>query len=163
MHEFTTDILRIRIRDDAVGQLLRSSTDFAEAFRANPDVSRRRFYLDCLRRTLAEALARAGSLLLDIEDRELDTTLHPASNVAIEKEIIIFDTAPGGAGYSQQLAERIRDVFVLAQGILENCPGSCGDSCYRCLRSYQNQPFHKRLNRKFASEGLRAFNAANWA
>lgn len=161
MHEFTTDIVRIKILDNEIGRHLVSSSAFVEVVQSNPDPARRAYYNDCLRRTLAEALVAAASVLLDIEQSELGVTLQPTANSAIGKELILFDTAPGGAGYSRQLAERIGEVFRTAEQILSVC--NCGDSCYSCLRSYHNQIFHKRLNRNFVIEGLRSFNAQNWA
>jgi hypothetical protein len=160
MHEFTTDIVRIRILANEVGNLLVSSPEFARVLNTCDDPTRRYFYFDCLRRTFAEALVCAGSLLLDIDQSELDVAFHPGSGLAIGKEIILFDTAPGGAGYARQLAESITEVFRTAQALLQGC--SCGDSCYGCLRNYFNQNFHKRLNRHFLLDGLGEFNARNW-
>jgi hypothetical protein len=162
MHEFTTDIVRIRILANEVGNLLVSSPVFVSSvLNACDDPARHYFYFDCLRRTLAEALACAGSLLLDIDRSELDIAFHPGSGLAIGKEIILFDTAPGGAGYARQLAESITDVFRTAQAILQDC--ACGDSCYGCLRNYFNQNFHKRFNRHFLLDGIGRFNERNWA
>jgi hypothetical protein len=127
MHEFTTDILRIRIMANEVEYLLPNNPAFLRALEACVDPVRRYFYFDCLRRTLAEALVCAGSLILDIDQSELDVAFHPGRSLAIGKEIILFDTAPGGAGYARQVADSIRDVFEAAQAIIENC--SCGDSC----------------------------------
>ncbi len=58
MHEFTTDIIRLRVLDNEVGRRLLLSTAFVEVIQINPDAARRSYYYDCLRRTLAEALCR---------------------------------------------------------------------------------------------------------
>jgi ATP-dependent helicase YprA (DUF1998 family) len=121
---------------------------------------RQAFYLDCLRRTFAEALVMAGSVMLDVAASEIGVTFHAERGQALGKEVILFDTAPGGAGYSQQMAEQMRDLLDQAAAILEEC--SCGDSCYRCLRTYYNQPHHRRLDRTLLAEGLRAYTTANW-
>lgn len=160
MHEFTTDIARVRVLDNEVGSLLCSSPAFRTALEADADPNRRAFHLDCLRRTLGEALSLATSLMLDIDPSEIGVTFHPGGGTSIEREIILFDTAPGGAGYSQQVLARCREVFERATEIVSGC--GCGDSCYSCLRTYHNQVFHTRLNRLWLADGLRALVAANW-
>jgi DEAD/DEAH box helicase/Domain of unknown function (DUF1998)/Helicase conserved C-terminal domain len=160
MHEFTTDIIRLRVLNNDAGQLLATSTAFVETLKSNPDRTRQRFYWDCLRRTLGEALVMGASRLLDIDTSELGITFHPA-DVLGNRELILFDTAPGGAGYVRQIAEQIERVFRRAEEILCSC--RCGDSCYSCLRTYHNQSFHKRLNRQFVLEGLKQFNQRNWS
>jgi hypothetical protein len=42
------------------------------------------------------------------------------------------------------------------------CPNDCEDSCYSCLRSFDNQVFHSRLNRHYVLEGLMRFIQENW-
>jgi hypothetical protein len=44
--------------------------------------------------------------------------------------------------------------------VLSEC--TCGDSCYRCLRSYRNQRIHSRLDRHLVAEGLHTFVELNW-
>jgi hypothetical protein len=159
MHAFTTDIVRIRIGDHGPGKMLRSSERFEREATAHPE--REPFLVDCLRRTFAEALVAAGSLLLDIEPFEIGVTFHAHPAQALGKELIFFDTAPGGAGYAQQLAQEIRRVFETASTVLSGC--TCGDSCYACLRTYHNQLHHHRLDRRLLEDGLRRFNEENWA
>jgi hypothetical protein len=161
MHEFTTDIIRIRLLTNATGQLLASSPTFIETLRDNPDHTRRRFYWDCFRRSLGEALVAAAARRLDIDTSELGISFHSAPDVVGGKELILFDTAPGGAGYVRQLAAHIEEIFGEAEQVLNSC--DCGDSCYGCLRTYHNQMFHRRLNRRFVREGIAKFNVQNWA
>jgi ATP-dependent helicase YprA (DUF1998 family) len=159
MHEFTTDIIRIRVLNNSAGQLLATSSTFVETLRDNPERTRQRFYWDCLRRTLGEALVMGASRVLDIDTSELGITFHPAEGVG-GRELILFDTAPGGAGYVRPVVEQIERVFKRAEEVIAAC--RCGDSCYACLRTYHNQSFHKRLNRQFVLEGLQSFNSHNW-
>ena len=161
MHEFTTDIVRIQIRGNDVGQQLASAPDFQTTLAANPDATRRRYYWDCFRRSLGEALVVAAGQVLDIEASELGVTFHPSADVVGGRELVVYDTAPGGAGYARRVVDNVRDVFCRAEHILASC--SCGDSCYGCLRTYNNQMFHRRLNRHYVREGLAVFNRKNWA
>ena len=160
MHEFTTDIIRVRLLANATGQLLVSSPTFIETLRDNPENTRQRFYWDCFRRSLGDALVAAAARRLDIDSSELGISFHSAPDVVGGKELILFDTAPGGAGYVRQLATYIQEIFVEAERVLSSC--TCGDSCYGCLRTYHNQMFHRRLNRRFVGEGIARFNATNW-
>jgi hypothetical protein len=160
MHEFTTDIVRIQIRENEVGQLLTSASDFQTTLAANPDSVRWRYYWDCFRRSLGEALIAAAGQVLDIDTSELGVTFHPSANVVGGREFVMYDTAPGGAGYARRVVDNIREVFCRAEQILASC--SCGDSCYGCLRTYNNQMFHRRLNRHYVREGIAAFNQKNW-
>jgi hypothetical protein len=52
----------------------------------------------------------AGSVMLDVAASEIGVTFHAERAQALGKEVILFDTAPGGAGYSQQMAEQMRDL-----------------------------------------------------
>jgi ATP-dependent helicase YprA (DUF1998 family) len=160
MHEFTTDIVRIQILPNEVGCSLASSPTFQEKLEENSDNVRKRYYWDCFRRSLGEALVTAAAQLLDIDQSELGITFHPAANVIGSKELILYDTAPGGAGYATRAARFMHQVFEAAEKLSASC--DCGDSCYSCLRSYNNQMFHQRLNRQFISEGLKEFNRKNW-
>jgi len=159
MHEFTTDIVRMQILPNDVGQLLASSVPLQSKLAENIENARRRYYWDCFRRSLGEALVSAASQLLDIDQSEIGITFHPTASVG-GKEFILYDTAPGGAGYSSRAVQNIQEVFEIAEKIVGAC--DCGDSCYSCLRSYTNQMFHQRLNRHFVLEGIQRFNRRNW-
>ena len=101
-----------------------------------------------------------GSIHPQLDQSEIGITFHPSGNVVGGKELILYDTAPGGAGYAMRAVQYIRDVFETAETILASC--DCGDSCYSCLRSYNNQMFHQRLNRHYVLVGLQGFNRRNW-
>jgi ATP-dependent helicase YprA (DUF1998 family) len=66
------------------------------------------------------------SLVLDIDTSELGITLH-AAEVIGSREMILFDTAPGGAGYVRQVVKQIERIFRRAEEILTAC--RYGDSC----------------------------------
>ena len=161
MHEFTTDIVRVQVLPNEAGHLLSSSSSLQAKLTETTENTRRRYYWDCFRRSLGEALVAAASQLLDIDQSEIGIAFHPSTNVIGGKELILYDTAPGGAGYASRAIQNIREVFERAENIVARC--DCGDSCYSCLRSYSNQMFHQRLNRHYLVEGIGRFNGRNWA
>ena len=109
-------------------------------------------------RTLSEAFAKAASELLELESGELMAEFRPALTPTgwrgLEAEIFLYDTLPGGAGFSRQISEYGDLVFQKALKILQNCPGKCDRSCYRCLRSFKNKFEHQLLDRHLATNLL---------
>jgi hypothetical protein len=65
----------------------------------------------------------------------------------LEAEIFLYDTLPGGAGFSTQLAGRGLELFREALSLMKTCPEDCDASCYRCLRSFKNKFEHSLLDR----------------
>ncbi len=161
MHEFTTDILRLRIKNSGVGELLSRSEPFRKAI-STDDLAEKEKAEMILLWTLAQALSTGGARYLQIDPREIAFTFkYEPNGVLLNREIILFDTAAGGAGYCDQLFDNLNRVFETAADVLA-CPDNCGDSCYSCLRSYDNQAIHARLNRLYLADGLSRFNKANW-
>src|SRR6266404_9879579 len=111
---------------------------------------------DVALRTVSEALAKAGSKLLGIEPGELMAEFRPAltpeGQRGLESEIFVYDTLPGGAGFSAQLVGRGQELFELALSLIEKCPEGCDASCYRCLRSFKNKFEHRLLDRHVGAE-----------
>ena len=107
-------------------------------------------------------MCSGGARLLQIDPNELAFTFrHTSEANALGAELIVFDTAPGGAGYCDQLYDDLPAWFREAENVLR-CEQNCGDSCYSCLRSYENQAIHSSLDRTFLLEGLTEFNKHNW-
>lgn len=117
-----------------------------------------RYPTDVALRTLSEALAKAACALLEIEPGELMAEYRPALTVAgiagLEAEIFLYDTLPGGAGFSGQLAERGEELFTHALTLMKTCEENCDASCYRCLRSFKNKFEHGLLDRHVGAELL---------
>lgn len=95
---------------------------------------------------------------LEIERNDVDGTIY--IDQAGSRNLILFDTVPGGAGHVKRILDPDVFVAVLQAGlrILENCScgGEQGDtSCYGCLRNYQNQFVHDVLRRDYAIKALR--------
>ena len=109
-------------------------------------------------RTVSEALATAACELLELEPGELMAefrpALTPAGTTGLEAEIFLYDTLPGGAGFSTQLAESPAELFQVALALLTSCPEGCDASCYRCLRSFKNKFEHSLLDRHVGAQLL---------
>lgn len=114
---------------------------------------------DVALRTLCEATAKAACKTLELEANELQAEYRPALTDAgregREAEIFLYDTLPGGAGFSQRVGQLGMSVFEDALKILEECPENCDRSCYRCLRSYKNKFEHDLLDRQVGASLLR--------
>ena len=110
-------------------------------------------------RTVSEALANAACRLLEIEPGEIMAefrpALRPGRKTGLEAEIFLYDTLPGGAGFSSQLIDRGPELFQLALKLMVTCPENCNASCYRCLRSFKNKFEHTLLDRHVGTELLK--------
>ena len=102
-------------------------------------------------RTVSEALASAACQLLETEAGELMAEFRPAltpsGKAGNEAEIFLYDTLPGGAGFSRQVADLGEELFERALQMMTACSEGCDASCYRCLRSYKNKFEHGLLDR----------------
>ena len=109
-------------------------------------------------RTVSEALAKAGCQLLELEPGEMMAeyrpALTPAGKAGLEAEVFLYDTLPGGAGFSTELAESGHSLFRAALSLLQACPEDCDASCYRCLRSFKNKFEHGLLDRHVGAQLL---------
>ncbi len=164
MHQFTTDILQIRFLDNGTGQLILQSPLFQDELHSAP--SRSGWLHDSVWLTLATALRLAGcQRILDVDPQEIGVVVRPCYEAGVlgSREIILYDTTAGGAGYARQLGDRAAELFVAASARLRRCPNDCQDSCYACLREYRNQLFHSRLHRGRVSEGFATFVDANFS
>lgn len=107
-------------------------------------------------RTVSEALARAATDLLGIEPGEILAEYRPAMSAdassALCAEIFLYDTLPGGAGFSSAIPERAEELLTEARKILVGCPAKCDSSCYRCLRAFGNRIEHRSLDRHVGIE-----------
>ena len=110
-------------------------------------------------RTLAEAITIAAAASLSIEPTELDAefraALTPGGGYGREAEIYLYDTLPGGAGFTRRVSELGVEVYEDALKLLEGCPEQCDESCYRCLRSFRNRFDHGMMDRHVGAGLLR--------
>lgn len=106
--------------------------------------------------TLGEAFVIAASRILEIDLNELGIgyrMVHDGQE-DMYADLYIFDKLSGGAGYSFEAGEKIQDIFDEMENVLKNCSGNCDQSCYKCLRYYENQFKHSRLDRSLALDLL---------
>ena len=106
------------------------------------------------------ALLNAISKDLNIERRDIKAVLsQKMKNDTKQYSIIIYDAVPGGAGHSRRLVTKdgkmLYGIFTSALNNMKEC--DCEPSCYKCLRSYENQKIHDKLDRKLAENFLSQF------
>lgn len=116
-------------------------------------------------RTLCEAFARASASMLEIEPGEIAAEFRPSMSAetdsSLSAEVFLYDTLPGGAGFSSGITLRTAELLNRAQKILEVCPENCDSSCYRCLRSFGNRFEHRSLDRHVGAELLGYLRSGN--
>jgi ATP-dependent helicase YprA (DUF1998 family) len=95
-------------------------------------------------RTLGKALVVGAQEVLEIEADEVAYFQHPDG--AGGWTLVFYETAPGGAGYLEQLARNLGAWAGAAQERLFN--HDCERACYRCLKSARNQFDHAMLNKE---------------
>ena len=126
-HEFRSDIARIRFGPHA-------PTD--EEF----------WY------SMLYALIEGACLALDIERAEVDGCVQWGGLAGHDTSLILFDSVPGGVGHVQRLQSLDALHRTLESALARMASCECGDetatgSCYSCLRSYNNQFCHDKLDR----------------
>jgi hypothetical protein len=123
-----------------------------------------------------ELLIARATRELDIDHRSLEG-VEPrpfGTGKALLPLIQIVDAHVNGAGFSAYLGEGRRSEPPILQYI-EQCllneaeewsqaphQGNCLDSCYDCLKTYENQYFHGLLDWRLALTYLRAFVQPSW-
>ncbi|MGF1541102.1 MAG: DUF1998 domain-containing protein, partial [Pleurocapsa sp.] len=144
-HEFRSDLIKIQFTSASqplplYGEVINYADDRTVSSLA--DDTETTSGLDFWR-SLTYALLAAASEVIDVPRTELDGLFRPLNNQLAE--IIIYDNVPGGAGYSRRIADKFTQILETAYKIASTC--DCDTSCYDCLRTYSNQPFHADLNR----------------
>lgn len=94
---------------------------------------------------------------LGISSQDVSGTVRAHGPGGKGKSLVIFDSVPGGAGYSRQIRDSLLELFGRAMQVVQRC--ECGEetSCYGCLKSYQNQAHHELLVRGRALNLLKEF------
>ena len=112
--------------------------------------------MDTFARTLSTALISGARELLELEADELASFYHASGSQGLE--IVFYETTPGGAGYLSKLAGRLPEWAGVAMKRLYD--HDCAGACYRCLKSYRNQPFHKLLDKNIVRDILFQFSCS---
>jgi hypothetical protein len=139
---------------DFITDIALLSLDVAAPLRLKPG----QYPTDVALRTVSEAIAKAGSRMLEIEPGELMAEYRPSltreGREGLKAEIFLYDTLPGGAGFATQLVDRGQELLETALELMKACPENCDSSCYRCLRSFKNKFEHSLLDRHVGAELL---------
>jgi G:T-mismatch repair DNA endonuclease (very short patch repair protein) len=101
-------------------------------------------------RTLGKALVIGSQERLEIEQDEIAYFHHPDG--AGGWTVVLYETAPGGAGYLQQLAQNLPAWAQAAHDRLFK--HDCERACYRCLKTARNQFDHALLNKEIVRSAL---------
>jgi very-short-patch-repair endonuclease len=101
-------------------------------------------------RTLGKALVVGAQERLEIEQDEIAYFQHPDG--AGSWTVVFYETAPGGAGYLEQLAENLPAWALAAYDRLFK--HDCESACYRCLKTARNQFDHALLNKELVRSAL---------
>jgi ATP-dependent helicase YprA (DUF1998 family) len=149
-HEFRSDLLKI-VFDSRTNPvpLFGEDVEYEDDGEMIPDGKNRNRGLEFWR-SLTYALLAAASQVIDVPRSELNGLFEPRADR--RANIIIYDDVPGGAGYSHRIAKCFDQVLKMALKIVVSC--NCESSCYDCLQTYSNQPFHSQLNRHLVAEFL---------
>lgn len=96
------------------------------------------------------ALLDATSRVLHIERTDISGCVrYNTGEENTDIRFILFDNVAGGAGHVKRIldgnGEMLKRIITDAYNHLSKC--DCDPSCYKCLRSYENQEFHDKLNR----------------
>jgi ATP-dependent helicase YprA (DUF1998 family)/very-short-patch-repair endonuclease len=108
-------------------------------------------------RTLGKALVAGAQEVLEIEADEIAYFQHPDG--AGGWTLVFYETAPGGAGYLEQLARDLGRWAMASQDRLY--AHDCERACYRCLKSARNQFDHALLNKELIRSTLFQFSHAH--
>ena len=98
--------------------------------------------------------------VLEIPRRDIETSFRSQSQDTAQGELIVFDRIPGGAGYVESVIEQLPKILDRMIELTEKCENpNCEDegSCYACLRSYGNQFYWDRLNRRIVYRWLKTW------
>jgi ATP-dependent helicase YprA (DUF1998 family) len=99
------------------------------------------------RLSLLYALLEGSTAALGISRNDLDGVVFGQSPLP---QVLIYDNVPGGAGYARRIGEDFDRVLPAALATVSDCECGPETSCYECLRSYSNQPYHDLLSREAA-------------
>ncbi len=112
--------------------------------------------------SVLQGLLRGFCNYFSIDDRDISGCLqyYTDEDGTASYAIIMFDNAPGGAGYVRMMRDRnaLKAVLKQTYDIMNacTCGGDEGDSsCYSCLRNYYNQKNHDNLKRRYVIDFLR--------
>lgn len=118
--------------------------------------------------SLMFALIKAAELKLGVEKNEISGVLrYDSTSYNTNYRFILFDNVPGGAGHVKRLVdsfngyENLKSVLMEAYKNTKNCECDEHASCYKCLRTYENQKYHDVLSRIDVADFLKIYIGHN--
>ena len=97
--------------------------------------------------SLKAAVIEAANAVIGAESGEIcGFTRTVCVDGTASRELVLYDSVPGGAGYVRKAAASLNAVLAAARAMLDGC--QCEKSCYKCLRSYENQFEHTLLDKR---------------
>jgi hypothetical protein len=98
--------------------------------------------------SLKSAIIQATASVVSAEDDEIDGFVRTVmkADESPRRQLVLFDDAAGGSGYVRKASSNLREIVAAARALLDNC--RCDKSCYRCLRTYENQFEHRLLDKR---------------
>jgi ATP-dependent helicase YprA (DUF1998 family) len=98
--------------------------------------------------SLKSATIQATASVVSAEDDEIDGFVRTVmkADESPRRQLVLFDDAAGGSGYVRKASSNLREIVAAARALLDNC--RCDKSCYRCLRTYENQFEHRLLDKQ---------------
>jgi len=100
--------------------------------------------------SLLYAFVNGACRALDISERDLGGCLYYTKGLS--PHIILFDTAPGGAGFTREIKDNFGEVVKESRLLLDCQYCEENSSCISCLRTYYNQRDHNLLSRGLAKQ-----------
>jgi hypothetical protein len=142
VHTFNTDII----------QILFNGATFDENAQAMPGTSPTGI-------SVLYALLYAICRTLDIEDNDISGCLiHNESGENTNFRLVIYDNVPGGAGQVKRILDNDgKNLRAVLESAYDKMQCECDTSCYKCLRTYENQYYHSILSHKKASDFLKDY------
>ncbi len=146
-HEFQTDVLELQFNGSLCPPI-------DGPWSSDADGS---FWL-----SLTYALLEGACRALSIQRRDLDGCLYPSSGAGAAPAMVLFDSVPGGAGHVFRIAaeENLQGVLAAALDRVSDCECDENSSCFECLRNFDNQLYHGKLQRGPVARFLSAVQEA---
>ncbi|MBI3958970.1 MAG: DEAD/DEAH box helicase [Chloroflexi bacterium] len=103
--------------------------------------------------SLLYALLDGAGEALDIQRTDINGTFY-YRQAGESPSFVLFDDVPGGAGHVKRIYDHLHETVKAALDRVKRCECGLETSCYNCLRNYQNQFIHDKLQRGVAIDLL---------
>ena len=109
--------------------------------------------------SVLHALLFAIASELEIEQTDINGCLiKNTSSEGTNYRFVIYDNVPGGAGHVKRIiADEGKTLQKIKKKAYERMDCECDSSCYKCLKTYQNQRYHSILSHSKAREFLEKY------